>query len=144
MRLIKILLGVASAALAIGIFGYFSRLPDEAAYLHPYVKTDQTRYLRTTGLGDTPVYIRVRYLEVDGATMNQLTKMITTISNPKVSCRLRYDQTISLNSTAAVETPLSAPHIKGLQIERVLTWNQVLWVRLTHLGADPFRDRNNG
>ena len=131
MRFLRGILAAASVALLIGIFGYFSAVPDDLAAIHPFVVSQSADFYRSSESGRNHFVIS-RTVELKNATISRIH---TLLPKPKgVSIGFSYKFVGSPSPVPMQDAPLV-----GLTYWRQLRWNEILWIRLTHLRHDPFK-----
>jgi len=146
MKAARFVIVVVGAVIALGIFLGFSKPHDAIPGLRPYVSSETDRFTMQTrpGLPQMPIYEQT--LVVHDLTSNKLREIFVKAAHKG-----------SVGYSASIETPpdmfkmLAHPHgpmhVPVMTDEPVtkvvawhgLSWNEILYARLTHFGKDPFK-----
>jgi len=151
MRLLRLGLGLAAALILFAIFAYASSLQEDLPMFQQYVSSETVHYYREpiysysgkTLIASVRCY-EERFMKIDDQiTLRDAKALVKQSRHPLhgLFCETEEDAMIPVSAmnTFTVEDF----GVRTLTHQRDLTWNQILLIRLTHMGHDPFEHGSN-
>jgi hypothetical protein len=141
MRLMKVVMAVLMATIAFAVFAYTSAVRDDLPDLRPYITSEHTDYYTQETPGGKPRLIYERRMKLDGSvSLVQARSM--AMRGPHYGNHgfsFRTDPAASISSLPrSWQKPNERSSVYEMTYWRELKWNEVLWVRLTHIGQRVF------
>jgi hypothetical protein len=149
MRLVKVGIVVAVVSAIFAIFAWTSSPHDDLPRFRPFIQTQHDGYVtQTDATGSHLVYERKlrfkRYV--------LLAKGKAMVKGAPRGSKV-YFQTGNGDVMCIIGSPFHKLYARGhepppnsfdvITYTKELKWNQVLWVRLTHLGSNPFTNKHS-
>jgi hypothetical protein len=127
-------MGVAFLVIAFGVFALTSRPHDDLAGLKPYITGDRVSFVTRHSLTGRDEKILRRTVLVQGLEYGQARELERRAPGRSHGFSHTFKNVDDLSDMLRMD------HAQVSQITywEELKWNEVLWVRVTHLGRDPF------
>lgn len=146
MTRLRFLMGFAAIVIAFAVFAIMSKPHDAIPGLRPYVTSETDRFAIQTrpGLPKMPIYEQT--LVVHDLTENALREIFsqsTHEGSEGYSASLEASPDL-FKMLSHPHAPMHLPLMTDARVTKVvvwhgLTWNEILYARMTHLGSNPFK-----
>lgn len=135
MRLLRLWMGIAFVLIAFAVFALTSRVHDDLAALKPYITADRVSFVRRHSLTGRDSMILRRTVQVQGLEYREARELEQRAPGRSHGFSHTFKNVDDLSDMMRMDHA----QISQITYWEELRWNEVLWVRVTHLGHDPFR-----
>ena len=145
MKLRQVAMGVLFVLIAFAVFALTSQPKDQLPELQPYVTSKTNSYYVEDTATGKPRYVFEQKYTLDGRLDLSQVQAMTSSVKPGTSHGFSYFTDLPEMKIRGIPSSFTAPGpksvVSAVKYWRELKWNQILWVRLTHLGRNPFEER---